>query len=489
MTTAKHTPLTLEDTSGAFARDACDAHRLVEDARTRAKENEHLNAFVELPSDEARTYADASNALRAADGLRSTIAGAPIAIADNIVTQWGRTRAGSRMLADYQSPFNATVVDALLRHGALPFGKTNVAEFGVGATTQSSRHGATRNPASNEHLAGGAAGGAAAAVAANIVPAALAVDTLGGLRHAAARCGVMSLRPTYGAISRLGVVAYASSFDAVGIIGHTVRDMAVVYNAIAGHDPNDGTSQPAPSIEVVSALDEPMETSRVGIIKELMALPMDDPIRVAVERTRALLESKGCTVVDVSMPSAKQMAQAASVIAAVEASTNFARYDGVRFGYRTENPQDIDTLYSRSRAEGFGADIIHTILLGTQLLYKDAFKTHHQRAQRIRHRVALDYKHIFDNDVDFLLGPVAPSVAPRADSNMPTPLEAAQSFRFTTGESLAALPAVTLPAGTDDNGLPIGVQLTGKPFGEAALLRAASTLETWMPSHNAEGKS
>lgn len=484
MTTVKRPSCTLEQSAGRVTKGARDAHAILKDALARTEDHATLNAFVALPDDEAATHADAANALRE-NNAHTPLTGAPIAISDNLVTAWGETNAGSRMLRGYQSPFNATVVDALLEAGAVPFGKTNVSEMGVGISSQSSRHGITRNPVSLSYRVGGAAAGAAAAVAACIVPAALAVDTVGGARLAAARTGVLSFRPSYGSLSRYGVIAYASSFDAVTLMGHSVSDLAQIYQQIAAYDPKDGTSLPAPRADVVSALDAPKRPLRVGIIKELWALPMDDAVRTALESTRALLESKGCELVECSISSAKNMAAAASLLSAAEASTNFARYDGVRFGHRTESPQDIETLYARSRAEGFGPDVIHTILLGTYMLYRDNYAAQYQRAQRVRHRVALDYKKVFE-DVDLLLGPVQPNVSPAVDDPAPTPEASAHAQRFCAGEALAGLPAVTLPAGEGPHGLPISVQLTANAHDETTLFSSAQRLHTWLTSTNEE---
>lgn len=477
MTTANPSTCTLEQ---RVHNASYDAQAIFDDALARAKDKVALNAFAALPGDESNAHIEAANALRTNDA-HLPWTGAPIAISDRIVTAWGQSEAGSRMLRGYRSPFNATVVDALLRAGALPFGKTNGAEMGVGTDSRTSRNGVTRNPISLAHRIGAAEAGAAAAVAACVVPAALAVDTLGGARLAAARTGILSLRPSYGAISRYGVIAYASSFDAVSILGHSVADLAAIYHQIALHDVHDGTSHPAPRTDVLSALDAPKRALRVGIIKELWDQPMDAQVRTALQNTRALLESNGCTVVECSIPSTPHMAATASALIAAEASTNFARYDGVRFGHRTASPEDIETLYARSRAEGFGPDVIHTILLGTYLLYRDNYTQQYQRAQRLRHRIALDYKKVFDA-VDLILGPAHPSTAPAVEDASSALEVSAQVQRFNAGEALAGLPAVTLPAGHDADGLPISVQLTANAHQESTLLSSAQTLHTWLTS-------
>lgn len=480
MTTVNPSPCTLAQSAGRVASMSYDANKIAQETLAHAEDKHALNAFAALPEEEIFEQAVAANALRATN-KHTPLTGAPIAISDTLVTAWGHTEAGSDMLRGYRSPFNAAVVDRLLEAGALIFGKTNVSEMGVGVSTQASRHGITRNPAYLSHLVGGSASGAAAAVGASIVPIALGVDTHGGARIAAAHTGVLCLRPTYGAISRYGAIAYASSMDCVSILGHCVEDLAHVFDHIAGHDPRDGTSVRSPAPSVAPALEGEPAPFRVGIIKELMDLPMDDAQRQAVERTKNLLIEQGCTVVDVSVPTAHRFAPIASVISSAEASTNFARYDGVRFGHRTQDASTIETLYERTRAEGFGPDVLHTILLGTQMMYRDHYATHFQRAQRVRHRVALDYKRVF-GQVDVILGPGAAATAALADCQPPTPKAAAETMRFTAGEALAGLPAVTLPAGRCPQGLPVGVQLTAHAHNEALLLRAAHAVQQWQPS-------
>lgn len=480
MTTASPMPYTLAQSAGRVDKESFDANIIARDTIARAKEKHALNAFVVLPSDEIFDQAAHANAMRAR-AEHTPLTGAPIAIADNIVTAWGRTEAGSAMLRGYESPFHATVIEHLLDAGALIFGKTNVAELGVGITTQASRHGVTRNPVCLSHIVGGTAAGSAAAVGAYVVPAALAVDTVGGARIAAAHTSTIALRPTYGAVSRHGIIAYASSMDVVTILGHTISDIAAIYDSISAHDPKDGTSTPAPRVHTARALDAPAQGLRVGVVKELMDLPMDEATRRAVEYAMERLREQGCEVIEVSLPTADRMSHVASIIAAAEASTNFARYDGVRFGHRANDVQSIEALYEQSRAEGLGPDIIHTILLGTQMMYRDNYKTHFQRAQRIRHRVALEYKRVFEN-VDVLLGPTAADPAPTADCLPPTPQKAAYATRFTAGEALAGLPAITLPAGRCPDGLPIAIQLTANRHHEATLLGAAHTLQMWQSS-------
>lgn len=480
MTTANLSPCTLEQSAGRVADESYDANKIAQETLAYAKEKQALNAFGALPEDEVYAQAVAANALRA-HNTHTPLTGAPIAVSDRLVTAWGTTEAGSAMLRGYRSPFNAAAVDALLDAGALIFGKTNVAEMGVGLTTHRSCHGVTRNPAYLSHLMSGSESGAAAVVGASVVPLALGVDTHGGARIAAAHAGILCLRPTYGAISRYGVIAYASSMDCVSIFGHRVTDIAHVLDRISGHDPRDGTSAPAPRPKVASVLQDAPTPFRVGIIKELMDLPMDDAQRKAVERTRDLLVEKGCTLVEVSLPTARRFAPIASVISAAEASTNFARYDGVRFGHRTNAADTIETLYERSRAEGFGPDVLHTILLGTQLMYRENYAAYYQRAQRVRHRVALEYKRVFEQ-VDILLGPAAPDGTMPASAHAPTPQQAAHATRCTAGEALAGLPAIIAPAGQSEQGLPIGVQLTAHAHNDALLLRAAYALQQWQAS-------
>lgn len=479
MTTPKFVSASLAASAQRVAAGEVRAVDLAQAALERAAASTSLHAFVELDEADVLAHAQAVDARKAAGDFLLRSAGVPIGISDNIVTTWGRTRAGSRMLGDYRSPFNAHVADRLLTAGLVPFGKTNLGEMGLGHSTETSVFGPTFHPNHAGYLAGGAAGGAAAAVAAGIVPAALAVDTLGSLRQPAAHCGVVGFRPTYGAVSRRGVMALGSSFDAVGVIAGNVQDAAWLFAAIAGHDEWDGTSTPLPAedviVELASGLVSP-NAPRIGIVRELMQQEMSEASRQAVEQAKAVLTAQGVEVVEVSLPLAETYAATAMALACAEASSNFSRYDGVRFGYRSATADTIDDLYSFSRAEGFGEAVIDWILLGTQLLTAECYESHYRFAQKLRRRIVAEYQAVFAQ-CDLLLGPATVSTAPRVGELSKDPVVDAQLDRFSAGEALASLPSIVLPAGASNEGLPIGVQLSGAPHSEATLLRVARALE------------
>lgn len=488
MTTLNRIQNPLADAAERFETGAQSARELADAALKAAKANEHLDAFVDLDEDVVRRLAETVDAGPADGQTRGRVAGVPIAISDTIVTDWGRSRAGSKMLGEYRSFFNAQVVDVLTQVGAVPFGKTNVSEMGLGHSTETSVFGPTRHPKHEGYLAGGAAGGAAAAVAAGIVPGALAVDTLGSLRQSAAHSGVVGLRPTYGATSRRGVMALGSSFDSVGVITQSVCDAAWLLAAIMGHDPWDGTSTRLPSEDVIMELKSGIRPLRVGIAPALMQLDMSEEVRAAVEASKAMLEANGATIVDVDLPLAADFCPTAFALLHAEASSNFSRYDGVRFGYRSERSDTIDDLYSFSRAEGFGEAVQECILLGTQLLSEECYRSHYVRAQQLRRRIADDYQAAFAN-CDVILGPVTPDTTPKLGAQPLDPIEAARLDRFTAGEALASLPAISLPVGSSKQGLPLAVQLSGAPNSEATLLRAAYALEQLWAADLAEKKS
>lgn len=492
MTTAKPQRPTLTETQQRVSHTSGDRGAVVastvDECLAEARAHEALNAFAELDEADVRAHAESVEARLDTRGFPSRVAGVPIALPDDLVTTWGRTRNGSRMLGDYRSPVTATAAQRLLDAGAIPFGKTNIDAFAIGHSTERSDFGPTLHPRVEGRLAGGASGGAAAAVAAGIVPAALAVDTLGSLRQPAAHCGVVGFRPTYGAVSRLGIMANASSMDALGVVARTVQDVAWVFSVIAGHDPADGTSTPLPAEDVIVELNQGASGLRVGVSPELLALGTTAENIAAIENAKAAFRSAGATIVDVSLPLAEHYASTASLLATAEASSNLSRYDGVRFGHRTANAETIDELYMRSRAEGFDDAVKRTALLGTLLLSEEHYASHYVFAQRLRRKIVEELKAAM-RGCDILLYPPTVGHAPAPGETPEDPLLEAQLDRFSAAASLASLPAITLNAGVTSDGLPVGVELAGARNSEPTLLRAAYALERALAPHTYEPRT
>lgn len=482
MTAQKHAEFSLVARAKRFAAGDVSAETLAREALARADAHADLHAFVDR-NDEA-IVAHAKNVdQRKADGSPlGRIAGVPIALPDNLCTTWDRTRAGSRMLGEFRALSNAHAVDELLRVGGVPFGKTNIDEFGFGYSSERSVFGPTHHPLSRAHSAGAANAGAAAAVASGIVPAALAVDTLGSLRQSAAHAGVVGLRPTYGSVSRRGVVALGSSFDAVGVIASSVQDAAWLFSAIAGHDEWDSTSSPLPDEDVLVELESGFRTLRVGVPRALLALDLPADIRATFEASLATLRALGATLVDITLPHSDVYTNIAHTLMSAEASSNFSRYDGVRFGHRADGVTNIEALYGRSRAEGFGIEIIEHILFGTLILSERCYESHYRYAQRVRRLMTKGYVEAL-KECDVILTPTTIATAPRLGDTPIRGVAEAELDRFTAGAALASMPAISLPAGRAANGLPIGVQLSAAPLNEATLLRVARAFEC---AHDAE---
>lgn len=476
MTAQKHAELSLASLAQRFAAGEISAEALAQDALSRAADAAPLHAFVDLEASAVLAHAKDVDQRKKDGAFLGRIAGVPVALPDNLCTTWDRTRAGSRMLGDFKALVDAHAVEKLRAAGGVPFGKTNIDEMGVGYSSERSAFGPTLHPRSSAHTAGGSNAGAAAAVAAGVVPAALAVDTLGGLRQSAAHAGLVGLRPTYGAVSRRGIVALGSSFDALGVIATSVRDVAWVYSAIAGHDEWDSTSTPLPREDVIVELDNGVGALRVGVPVELLATDIPSDIRACFDASLRRLQALGATVVEVSLEQSNVFTNVAHALVSAEASSNFSRYDGVRFGYRAKGVDAIDALYGKSRAEGFGVEIIERILFGTLLLSEQCYESHYRHAQRVRRVITQSYARAFQR-CDVLLTPTTVATAPRLGAAPLRGVAEAELDRFTAGAALASLPAVTLPAGSDASGMPVGVQLSAAPLNEATLLRVARALE------------
>jgi aspartyl-tRNA(Asn)/glutamyl-tRNA(Gln) amidotransferase subunit A len=428
---------------------------------------------------------DAARALeraRAVDEGRQggELAGVPIAVKDNLCTSWGTTTCSSKMLANFRAPYDATVIKRLEAAGAVILGKTNLDEFAMGSSTENSAFRPTRNPWDTDRVPGGSSGGSAAALAAGMCVASIGSDTGGSIRQPAALCGLVGLKPTYGRVSRYGLVAFASSLDQVGPFGRTVADAALMMNVIAGHDPKDSTSVPSAVPDHLADLDKPLAGVRLGLVKEFdLASGMDPQVRAAVDAAVAKYKELGATIVDVSLPTTEYGIAAYYVIAPCEASSNLARYDGVHFGHRTKEPvNDIIELFSKSRAEGFGPEVRRRIMIGTYALSSGYYDAYYVRALRLRTLIRRDFDAAFGR-CDAIVCPTSPVPAFPVGEKSADPLQMYLCDVFTVTCNIAGIAGVSLPCGftAGPKPLPIGLQLLGPNFSEGKLLRIARQYE------------
>ena len=436
-----------------------------------------LNVYVEVTADRARAEASRIDEARAAGESLGSLAGIPLAIKDNLCTQGVRTTCSSRMLEQFVPPYEATVTDRLWKAGGVLVGKTNLDEFAMGGSTETSAFGATLNPWNTAHVPGGSSGGSAAAVASGSCLASLGSDTGGSIRQPASFCGVVGLKPTYGRVSRWGLVAFASSLDQVGPFATSVADAAELLQVIAGPDPRDSTCLKADVPDYTAALDQPIKGLKVGIIRECFeAEGLDSEVKASVQASAALLESLGAELVDVSCPRFNDGIATYYVIAPSEASANLARYDGVKYGFRAENAESLAAMTSSSRAEGFGAEVQRRILIGTYALSAGYVDAYYKKAQQVRTLIRRDFDAAFQQ-VDVLLTPTAPSTAFKTGAHADDPLSMYLADLLTIPVNLAGLPAISVPCGFSQSGLPIGVQLIGNVLEEARLLQVAHQYE------------
>jgi aspartyl-tRNA(Asn)/glutamyl-tRNA(Gln) amidotransferase subunit A len=403
------------------------------------------------------------------------LVGVPIALKDNLCTRGVRTTASSRMLEHYIPPYDATVVSKLEAAGAVVVGKTNCDEFAMGSSTENSAFGPTANPWALDRTPGGSSGGSAAAVAAQVVPLAIGSDTGGSIRQPAAMCGVTGLKPTYGRVSRYGLIAFGSSLDQIGPLTRTVADAALTLGVIAGNDPADATSAPEPAGDFAAALTGDISGVRIGVPAALLANGVGAEVGRAFQVSLEALAARGAVLVDVELPHAKYATAVYYLVATAEASSNLARYDGVRFGYRADG-DSIHAMYARTRERGFGAEVKRRIMLGTYVLSAGYYDAYYRKAQQVRTLILGDYDRAFER-VDVVAMPTSPVAAFRLGERVADPLQMYLADVFTVSANLAGLPAVSVPCGFTDARLPIGLQLTGRRFDEAALLRVADAYE------------
>ena len=444
--------------------------------------NPAINAYITL--DKAATLIEAAAAdARIAAGHATALTGVPIAYKDIFCQQGWKSACASKMLDNFVSPYTATVVQNLLNEGMVTLGRTNMDEFAMGSTTESSFYGATKNPWDIENVPGGSSGGSAAAVAARLAPAALGSDTGGSIRQPASHCGITGLKPTYGVVSRFGMVAYASSFDQAGPMAQTAEDCALLLNAMASFDERDSTSLEREQEDYTRALNQPLKGLKIGLPKEYFAASNSADVQTALQNVMDLLKAQGAEMVDVSLPQTELSIPAYYVLASAEASTNLSRYDGVRYGHRAAQFGDLDEMYSNTRAEGFGSEVKRRIMMGTYVLSHGYYDAYYLKAQKLRRLVANDFQTALQ-DCDLILGPVAPTAAPKLGSDIHDPVQMYLSDIYTIALNLAGLPGMSLPAGFSSDGLPIGVQLIGNYFTEAKLLGVAHQIQQHSDWHS-----
>ncbi len=429
-----------------------------------------LNAFVSIIGEKALEAAAVADGEIAA-GRGGALAGVPIAHKDLFCTAGVRTTCGSRMLDNFVSPYDATVVAKLKAAGAITLGKLNMDEFAMGSSNETSYYGPVRNPWNIDFVPGGSSGGSAAAVAARLVPGATATDTGGSIRQPAALCGITGIKPTYGRVSRYGMIAFASSLDQGGVLTRSAQDAALMLREMAGFDPKDSTSVDTTVPDYVAALDAPLAGVKVGLIKEFLDQGLDRENERRIREALGVLERLGATLREVSLPNLPLSVPAYYVIAPAECSSNLARYDGVRFGHRCKDPRDLQDLYRRSRGEGFGAEVKRRIMTGTYVLSAGYYDAYYLKAQRVRQLITADFKRVF-GEVDVLVGPTTPTAAFRIGAKTADPITMYLNDIYTIGANLAGLPALSVPCGFV-GGLPVGLQIMGPHFAEARILNVA----------------
>jgi aspartyl-tRNA(Asn)/glutamyl-tRNA(Gln) amidotransferase subunit A len=458
----------------AIAQGALSAEAACRQALDRIERaNGALNAFLHVDAERAMARARALDQRRSPAG---PLHGVPLAVKDTIVTRGMPSTAGSRALAGYVSPFDATAVARLERAGAVVVGKTNCDEFAMGSSTEHSAYGPSRNPWAADRTPGGSSGGSAAAVAAGMAPLALGSDTGGSVRQPAGCCGVVGLKPTYGRVSRYGLIAFASSLDQIGPMGVSVADAALALEVMSGHDPMDATSAARPSESFTGALDGRVAGLRVGVPRHLLETGVDAEVASAFETSLDVLARLGATIQAVTLPHSRFAIPVYYLVATAEASSNLARYDGVRYGTRVAGEATVGRMYERTRSLGFGAEVKRRIMLGTYVLSEGYYDAYYLKAQQVRTLIRRDYDRAFD-EVDLVATPTSPTPAFRLGERNADPIQMYLADVFTVSAPLAGLPAISVPGGFTRDRLPVGLHLTARAWEEAALLRAADAYE------------
>ncbi len=441
-----------------------------------SEKHKRINAFIELSREDVLAQAKEADA-EIARGVSKPLLGVPVAVKDIILTKGTKTTCASKILKDFVSPYDATVVRRLKDAGAIIFGKTNLDEFAMGSSNENSFFGPVENPWKAGHVPGGSSGGSAAAVAARMAPVALGTDTGGSIRQPASYCSVVGLKPTYGRVSRYGVVAFASSLDQVGSFARSVKDTALMTEVLCGHDPHDSTSADRPVPKFSNSLGQKIAGLKIGVPKEYFVPGMNGEVSAAVQKAIDTLRSQGAEIKEISLPHTDAALAVYYILAPAEASSNLARFDGIRYGYRSKDAKNLYDLYCKSRGDGFGAEVKRRIMVGTYVLSTGYYDAFYVKAQRVRSLIAHDFTKAFE-DVDCIVSPAAPTTAFKIAEKTTDPLSMYLNDIFTIPVNLAGLPGMVLPCGFDGNGMPIGLQLIGKVWDEETILRVASAYET-----------
>ncbi len=443
------------------------------------KEDKKYNCYVTVDRDGALAQAAAVQEKIEAGELTGPLAGVPVAVKDNICTEGLRTTCSPKILHNFVPTYTAEAVKNLQKAGAVILGKTNMDEFAMGSTTETSAYGPTKNPRNPEHVPGGSSGGSAAAVAAGECIYAIGSDTGGSIRQPASYCGVVGMKPTYGTVSRYGLIAYGSSLDQIGPLTRNVTDCAAVLEALASHDTKDSTSVSRDDTDFTAALTEDVKGMRIGIPNDYLGEGLDDEVRTAVLQAAEVLADRGAVVERFDLSLVEYAIPAYYTIAAAEASSNLERFDGIKYGYRTEEYAGLHNMYKKSRSEGFGEEVKRRIMLGSFVLSSGYYDAYYLKALKVKALIKKAFDEAFAK-YDLILGPVAPTTAPKLGESLADPIQMYLGDIYTIAVNLAGLPGISVPCGQDSNGLPIGLQLIGDCFQEKKLIRAAYTYEQWL---------
>ena len=444
--------------------------------RIKEKDSEY-NCYVSVLEESALAEAaEVQKRIDSGELDNAPLAGVPVAVKDNICTKGIKTTCSSKILHNFLPPYNATVVERLKAQGAVIIGKTNMDEFAMGSTTETSYFGITKNPRNTDYVPGGSSGGSAAAVAADEAFYALGSDTGGSIRQPSSFCGVTGIKPTYGTVSRYGLIAYASSLDQIGPIGKNVADCAAALDIISGHDSKDSTSVPTKSYEYLKALDGDVKGMKIGIPRGYLGNGLSDEVKENILAAAKELEKQGAILEEFNLEAVDYAIPAYYVIASAEASSNLSRYDGIKYGYRTPDFDGLQEVYKKTRSEGFGNEVKRRMMIGAFVLSSGYYDAYYNKALRVKAFIKEDFDKAFEK-YDILLGPTAPTTAPKIGGSLADPLQMYLGDIYTVSVNLTGLPAISLPCGADSRGLPVGLQLIGKHFGEKDILKAAYRFE------------
>ncbi len=472
---------TISEMTEGLLRGETSARAQTQSALDAAEKlNDKLNAFLEINRAEALRQADSIDERIKSGSTTTLLAGVPIAIKDNICVRGMQTSCGSRILGPYKPPYNATAIERLFDAGAVVIGKTNCDEFAMGSSNENSAFGPVKNPWDPSRVPGGSSGGSAAAVAAGIVPVALGSDTGGSVRQPASLCGVIGVKPTYGRVSRYGLVAFGSSLDQIGVFAQTARDAAAVLQVIAGRDPHDATTADVSVPNYIGETEKNVKGLRLGVSRTLLGEGLSEEVRAAIEKAIEAYQDLGAEIVDVDLPHAKYAIAVYYIIATAEASSNLARYDGVRYGFRAEEAPALRDMYRKTRDEGFGPEVKRRIMLGTYVLSAGYYDAYYLKAQKVRMLIRNDFTAAFAK-CDAVLTPTAPTPAFRFGEKVDDPLAMYLNDIYTVTANLAGIPGISVPCGLSKESLPIGMQLLGPYWSEGLLFRLAHAYQQARP--------